>query len=58
MEGLYFVNKENQTASITRYISKYKEVIYFANYGYYKCCSFESIEDAKNFLFKMGYKPQ
>ena len=52
-----FVNSQNQTAFITRYISiKNKTVSYYANYGYYNCRDFGNLEDAKFFLKKKGYK--
>jgi hypothetical protein len=52
-----FVNVQNQTAYITRYISmKNKTVSYFANYGYYNCRDFGNLADAKKFLEKKGYK--
>lgn len=51
-----FVNAQNQTAFINRYISKDKKVVFFANYGYYKCRDFDNLNDAKSFLFKKGYK--
>lgn len=51
-----FVNQKNQTAFINRYISRNKQVMFFANYGYYNCRSFENLYDAKNFLFMKGYK--
>ena len=52
-----FVNAQNKTAFITRYISiKNKTVSYYAHYGYYNCRDFSNLEDAKSFLFKKGYK--
>ena len=51
-----FVNQENQTAFINRYISRDKHVTFFANYGYYKCRSFGNLNDAKSFLFKKGFR--
>ena len=51
-----FVNVQNQTACITRYISmKNKTVSYFANYGYYNCRDFSDLAEAKKFLENKGY---
>ena len=51
---ILLVNGNGQTATITRYINREKQIFYFANFGYYRVRSFKTIEDAKAFLLKIG----